>query len=78
MFAELQAFADANPWLSAHAILRMATINGARALGRQRTLGQLTHGALADFIALPLTKEKRIEELRRLAGPGGRTRHIQR
>ena len=61
MFAEMQVFAERNPWLSPRAILRMATINGARALGRERITGALKRGALADFIALPVTKEKRIE-----------------
>jgi cytosine/adenosine deaminase-related metal-dependent hydrolase len=32
----------------------MATLNGARALGQPGRLGQLSSGALADLIALPL------------------------
>lgn len=32
----------------------MATLNGARALGHVGQLGELTEGALADLIALPI------------------------
>ncbi len=54
MFAEMRALADRNPWLPSRAILRMATLNGAHALGQPGRLGQLSSGALADLIALPL------------------------
>ena len=32
----------------------MATFNGARALGRTGELGELTEGALADLISIPM------------------------
>jgi cytosine/adenosine deaminase-related metal-dependent hydrolase len=53
LFAEMRALARDHPELSAGSILRMATINGAAALGRRGELGQLSPGALADLLVLP-------------------------
>jgi cytosine/adenosine deaminase-related metal-dependent hydrolase len=54
LFAEMRAFAGNDKGLSPAEILRMATINGARALGMGGKIGELTPGAFADVIALPL------------------------
>jgi cytosine/adenosine deaminase-related metal-dependent hydrolase len=63
MFAEMRQLAHDFPFLSTKAILGMATINGARALGQRGRLGQLSNGACADLIALPLAgKPKRLTE----------------
>ncbi len=53
MFAEMRVLADRQPYLSSSAILRMATVNGARALARQGLIGELSRHALADLIAVP-------------------------
>jgi len=53
MFEEMRAVAKAHPWLSAKRTVRLATLNGARALGLQGRIGELSANAFADLIALP-------------------------
>lgn len=53
MFAEMQTAAATFPGLAPEQILRMATINGAGALGRAGLLGELKPGAIADVITIP-------------------------
>lgn len=53
MFDEMQAFAAAHPRVSSEKILRMATVNGARALGMAGQFGELSQKAFADIIAIP-------------------------
>jgi cytosine/adenosine deaminase-related metal-dependent hydrolase len=53
LFAEMQMLAAKSPELAAEKILRMATVNGAHALGRKGELGELSPNALADLIAIP-------------------------
>lgn len=53
MCDEMQAFASAHPEVSPERILRMATANGARALGMAGQSGELSERALADIIAIP-------------------------
>jgi cytosine/adenosine deaminase-related metal-dependent hydrolase len=53
LFQEMQAFARSQPALPPHTILKMATVNGARALGQAGKIGELSGGSLADVIALP-------------------------
>jgi cytosine/adenosine deaminase-related metal-dependent hydrolase len=53
MFAEMQSFAETNPEVTPGAILKMATLNGAAALGRKGQFGEIAPGAAADLIAIP-------------------------
>jgi len=55
LFAEMRALARNEPSLSARTIVRMATLNGARALGLGGQIGELTEGSVADLVALPFT-----------------------
>ncbi len=53
LFAEMRAFAATNPDVASETILKMATINGALALGLRGEVGELKRGAFADIVALP-------------------------
>jgi cytosine/adenosine deaminase-related metal-dependent hydrolase len=53
LFEEMRALARNEPSLPARSIVRMATLNGARALGMGGEIGELSVGALADLVALP-------------------------
>ena len=57
MFAEMCALQHEHPDLSAAAILRMATLNGARALGLGDRLGSIEVGKLAELIVVPCSGE---------------------
>lgn len=58
LFREMQAFAHQHLAVPDHKIVRMATLNGARALGLAGKLGELKADALADLIALPFTRKR--------------------
>jgi aminodeoxyfutalosine deaminase len=53
LFAEMRALAQQRCSPSARTIVRMATLNGARALGLAGRVGELSERAFADLIALP-------------------------
>jgi cytosine/adenosine deaminase-related metal-dependent hydrolase len=53
MLDEMRELAAIDPKLPPAEILRMATVNGARALGRTGQIGELSKNALADLIAIP-------------------------
>lgn len=55
LFAEMRAFSAAHAGVSPETVVRMATLNGARALGLAGKVGETAPGALADLIALPVT-----------------------
>lgn len=59
MFDEMRRFAVVHPEISPETILRMATVNGALALGMKGMLGELKRGAYADMIALPFPSSLR-------------------
>jgi cytosine/adenosine deaminase-related metal-dependent hydrolase len=53
LFEEMRVLAGGHPGLSPKKILQMATVNGAKALGRSGRIGELSKNALADLIAIP-------------------------
>jgi aminodeoxyfutalosine deaminase len=53
MCAEMRTFARNNKSISPRRIVEMATLNGARALGLRRRIGELRDSAYADLIAIP-------------------------
>ena len=53
LFEEMRALAAADKTVSPVEILRMATINGARALGMAGQIGELSGNSFADLIAVP-------------------------
>ncbi len=55
LFAEMTAFAGKHSDVAPDRIVRMATVNAARALGRQGQVGELLQGGLADVIAIPFS-----------------------
>jgi len=58
LFAEMRAVHGVHPGLSPEQVLRMATVNGARALHQEHTLGKIRAGHFADLIALPSTADR--------------------
>ena len=53
LFEEMRQLAAADKTISPAEILRMATVNGARALGLIGHVGELSKNASADLIAIP-------------------------
>jgi cytosine/adenosine deaminase-related metal-dependent hydrolase len=53
MFTEMRAFAAAHPGVSPETVVRMATHQGARALGWEKQAGALFEQGLADMITIP-------------------------
>jgi cytosine/adenosine deaminase-related metal-dependent hydrolase len=54
LFAEIQALREDHPTLAPAAALRMATLNGARALGVASDLGTIEKGRLASLVVVAL------------------------
>jgi cytosine/adenosine deaminase-related metal-dependent hydrolase len=55
LFTEMRQFVAKHPDLPPQQILRMATMNGAHALGMAGDIGELSRGSFADLIALPFS-----------------------
>jgi cytosine/adenosine deaminase-related metal-dependent hydrolase len=53
LFDEMRTFAAVHPDVDPDVVLRMATINGAHALGMAGQVGEFKEGACADMIAIP-------------------------
>jgi len=58
LFREMQAFANQHLTVPEHKIVRLATLNSARALGMAGQIGELNRNAFADLIALPFTRRR--------------------
>jgi cytosine/adenosine deaminase-related metal-dependent hydrolase len=58
LFEEMRQLAAADKTISPEEILRMATVNGAKALGMAGQIGELSENALADLIAIPFAGKK--------------------
>jgi cytosine/adenosine deaminase-related metal-dependent hydrolase len=52
---EMRYLAEAFPQVSAKAMVRMATINGAKALGLEKVFGSLEPGKMASMVYIPLS-----------------------
>jgi cytosine/adenosine deaminase-related metal-dependent hydrolase len=59
LFEEMRALAASDKTASPEEILRMATTNGAQALGMSGKIGELSPDALADLIAIPFPGKKK-------------------
>jgi cytosine/adenosine deaminase-related metal-dependent hydrolase len=55
LFAEMRAFQKEFPDVSSEEILKMVTVNGARALRQDNALGKVRSEFVADLVALPCT-----------------------
>jgi len=62
LFAEMRTLRQGHPWLEPEQILRMATVNGARALGEENSIGKISEGFYADLIAIPLRQTVEVYE----------------
>jgi len=58
LFQEMRQLAAADKTISPVEILRMATVNGAKALGMAGQIGELSENAFADLIAIPFAGKK--------------------
>lgn len=58
LFREMQTFANQHLTVPDHKIVRMATLNGARALGMSGQIGELNRDTFADLIAIPFTRKR--------------------
>jgi cytosine/adenosine deaminase-related metal-dependent hydrolase len=54
LMAEMRQVAKTFPVIDRHQVLRMGTLSGAEALGREGVIGSITPGKLANLIAFPL------------------------
>lgn len=59
MFEQMRLAMDTYAELTPEAVLKMATANGARALGREKQIGSLSVGKRANLIAVPMRYPKK-------------------
>jgi imidazolonepropionase-like amidohydrolase len=53
MFEEMRAVSDAHKFLRPLSALKMATVNGGKALGLEGEVGNLAPGSFADLVTVP-------------------------
>jgi cytosine/adenosine deaminase-related metal-dependent hydrolase len=58
LLAEMRHVARIHPEVGAQTILRMGTLSGAEALGRDADVGSITPGKLANLVAIPLPADE--------------------
>jgi cytosine/adenosine deaminase-related metal-dependent hydrolase len=58
LFTEMRALASRDKTISSVDIVRMATVNGAKALGLAGQIGELSENAFADLITIPFAGKK--------------------
>jgi cytosine/adenosine deaminase-related metal-dependent hydrolase len=68
LFAEMQHVSRAHPTIDPHEVLRMGTLAGAEALGRDVEVGSITPGKRADLISIPLVNGAATSPDQMLAG----------
>jgi cytosine/adenosine deaminase-related metal-dependent hydrolase len=57
LFSEMRMAARNHSFVTAKELVEMVTVNPARAIGSERSLGQITPGYLADAISIPFRGE---------------------
>jgi imidazolonepropionase-like amidohydrolase len=62
MFAEMRTFQKEFPGVAPGEILKLVTVNPARALKQEKDLGKIRQGFLADLIAIPTAKSTSVLE----------------
>jgi cytosine/adenosine deaminase-related metal-dependent hydrolase len=63
LFAEMRAFQKEFPSVSAAEILKLATVNPARALRQEKELGKICRGTYADLLAVPSNGRDLFEQI---------------
>jgi aminodeoxyfutalosine deaminase len=63
LFAEMRAFQRSEPGISPDEILKMVTVNPARALRQENALGKICRGGYADLLAVPFSGGDAFEEI---------------
>jgi cytosine/adenosine deaminase-related metal-dependent hydrolase len=79
LWREMSLIVEEHPQIKAEAVLRMATINGAEALGRQADFGSLAPGFSAQFLGVrsaAFNKAKSSEKILELLVSSGRPEEI--
>jgi cytosine/adenosine deaminase-related metal-dependent hydrolase len=56
LFSEMRELLRKEPWVSPQEVFTMVTVNAARAIGKEDSLGQISPGFRADLIAIPFAE----------------------